>query len=99
MSRALPRLLRIVTAVSVCELLLVSCAEGEINLFPGPRDGGPMDPGGGGAASASSGGMSTSASNGGGGPDACDPSCGCGLGQCGASCFDLKNDPSHCGEC
>src|SRR5262249_46232639 len=34
-----------------------------------------------------------------GGADACDPTCGCGRSACGASCVDLMNDPSHCGQC
>jgi hypothetical protein len=95
--RAIVRPLRFAALLATGSgILLSSCADGEINLLPGH---------GGGAASGTSAvtsastSASTSSSASTGGADACDPTCGCGLGLCGASCFDLENDPSHCGQC
>jgi hypothetical protein len=98
MTRAIARRLRIVAVLAFGEVYLASCTDGEINLLPGRGAGELTDAGGGGAASTSSGATSTSA-GGDAGAHACDPTCGCGLGPCGASCFDLENDPSHCGRC
>ena len=32
-------------------------------------------------------------------PVCTDGGCGCGLSSCGGTCFDLLNDPRHCGRC
>jgi hypothetical protein len=90
----------LVLAIVVAGSAVACGADGVLDLLPRPADGGAGDggaPGDGGAASTSDGSVSDAAGE---AAAPCDGgACPCGLTDCGGTCVDLKNDPTHCGSC
>jgi hypothetical protein len=81
---------KIVFAVAI----VCGCSDGLLDLLP-PSDAGAGD----GAQSQDAGSNDGSATDVDAAPPCIDGGCACGLSMCSGTCFDLLNDPSHCGDC